>query len=553
MAHPYAGQAKASQKRRLGVLNAKAGKSHGSSSMYKKTGYPSKGAGTQREYTISGGTSRKRADRMAAGGSVGRKRRGHSTTNIIISHAGGQGGTGAGGGGATARPAMPVPAPVPVNRPVPVPAGAAPAGPGPAGPVPVPMRPPVAPAAGPPVGAVPVAPRPPMPAGPPPGAALPPGAARPPGMRAGGSVKKAAKGGFLRDGPGKSYPGFPHSPTTKSKSAVSAHKKGGVVGGFKQGGIARRAEGGPAGGLPPISPGGGAAMEALGRGLSTPGPLSANSGPGGGGGGGGGGGDLGGDVDTSGGIGGGSAPADTDVTISTGGPGPRGIPRINTNIDKLVEGALAGQQRKRGGAVRRAEGGTTPAPDIQVSDQVVAGTGGGGMGPDAGSDDQPGKKQYSDTPKMGGDFKGGGGVKKRQMGGGAMGSSFGASGQPQQQQGGLLGPGPGRAPTPAIQGPPTISGRPARPAMPLTVPQPPTLGARLQRPAPGMTVGYNKGGAVKKYRDWGKGQKATSGGSMSPRLPNSENYHQQGKGFADGGAVHGAGSAAGRMARNKAR
>ena len=49
---------------------------------------------------------------------------------------------------------------------------------------------------------------------------------RPPGMAAGGAVKKAAKGGFLKETnspkAGDAYPGFPHSPTTKAKSTVSA-------------------------------------------------------------------------------------------------------------------------------------------------------------------------------------------------------------------------------------------------------------------------------------------------------------------------------------------
>src|SRR5262245_8816782 len=122
MAHPYAGQAKSSEKARLSRLTGKAGKAHGSSSMYFKTSYP-KGAGTQREYTISGGSAKSRPDRMASGGGVGKKRRPHATTNIIISHAGGRGGSGGGGG------AGPNPMPVPVPRPVPVPVGAG--GPGP--------------------------------------------------------------------------------------------------------------------------------------------------------------------------------------------------------------------------------------------------------------------------------------------------------------------------------------------------------------------------------------------------------------------------------------
>lgn len=56
---------------------------------------------------------------------------------------------------------------------------------------------------------------------------------RPPGMAAGGAVKKAAKGGFLKETnspkAGDAYPGFPHSPTTKAKSAVSAKADGGGV------------------------------------------------------------------------------------------------------------------------------------------------------------------------------------------------------------------------------------------------------------------------------------------------------------------------------------
>jgi hypothetical protein len=209
MAHPYAGQAQSSQKARLKRLGGTAGKAHGSSSMYKKHSYPS-GAGTQREYTITGGKAKSRPDRMASGGSV-RKRRPHSTTNIIISHAGGRGGYGGAGG----QPGGPVPVPVP--RPVPVPVGA---GPAPMGPGPAPVRPPIA--GGPmPAGPPPVRPAVPMP---PPGPPV-----RPPGMKAGGAVRKAANGGFLKDSQGKGYPGYPHSPTTESGDKVSAHKRGGGV------------------------------------------------------------------------------------------------------------------------------------------------------------------------------------------------------------------------------------------------------------------------------------------------------------------------------------
>ena len=114
MAHPYAGQAKSSQKARLKRLGGSAGKSWGSSSMYKASSLPGKNAGSSTPMTISGGSSKKRPDRMAAGGTVGgggKKRRPHATTNIIISHAGGRGGSGGGGG------AGPEPRPVPVPRP----------------------------------------------------------------------------------------------------------------------------------------------------------------------------------------------------------------------------------------------------------------------------------------------------------------------------------------------------------------------------------------------------------------------------------------------------
>src|SRR5262245_39361115 len=112
MTHPYAGQAKSSQAARLKRLTGTAGKSHGSSKMYFKSSYPS-GAGTQREYTISGGKGKRRPDKLAGGGAVGGKkhRRPHSTTNIIISHAGGRGGSG-GGGGAGPNPPAPVPVPI---------------------------------------------------------------------------------------------------------------------------------------------------------------------------------------------------------------------------------------------------------------------------------------------------------------------------------------------------------------------------------------------------------------------------------------------------------
>jgi hypothetical protein len=207
------GAANSSEKKRLVRLGAKAGKAFGSSSMYAKKKYPSKGAGMQREFTIPGGKARNRPDRLQRGGSVGRKHP-PAHTNIIISHAGGQ------GGGRV--PAAPVPAAVPIRRPVPVPVNR---------PVPVPVRPPIAPpvgAAAPIGGAVP----PPM------GAGMPP--IRPPGMKRGGAVKKAKGGGV-------GYRGSPYSPTTEVDSTVSPRKKGGVV--YKRGGrVKGLAAGGPADG-----------------------------------------------------------------------------------------------------------------------------------------------------------------------------------------------------------------------------------------------------------------------------------------------------------------
>lgn len=229
MSHPYAGQAKSSQKARLKRLGGTAGKSWGSSSMYKSKTLPKKNAGSSTPMTISGGSAKSRPDRYASGGSVGKKRRPHATTNIIISHAGGRGGSGGGGGSGPNPGGGPVPVPVP--RPVPVPVGAG--GP-PAGPAPMPMRPPL-PAGGAPVGAAglgPMPPRPPLPVGAgglPPGGAMPP--MRPPGMKTGGVIKKA-KGGFLEmkeKVPGKTYKGYPRSPTSKVDDAVSAHASGGAV------------------------------------------------------------------------------------------------------------------------------------------------------------------------------------------------------------------------------------------------------------------------------------------------------------------------------------
>lgn len=394
MAHPFAGQAKSSEKARLKRLGGKTGKGWGSSSMYKSSSLPKKNAGSSTPMTISGGSSKSRPDRMAAGGSVGHKRRPHSTTNIIISHAGGRGGSGGGGGGPG-----PVPTPVPVPRPVPVPVNAG--GPPGAG---VPPRPPMA---GPPVGGAGIPPRPAMPPPPPPGAGVP---VRPPGMAAGGAVKKAKGGPIMNPKmgkPGNAYPGFPHSPTTKAKSAVSAKKAGGPVGKLAGGG---------------------------------------------------------------------------GITLTK----------------KLEFG-----------------GGT----DSGLGLGAGAGMGSAGVGP--------------------------------------------GQGGPAGITNAALGAGPGRVPLPPQQGAPNISGRQAIPfAQPNVVPLSGFGGKNFStRPAPGTTTTFaKKGGSIgkkgggylkgSKYKDWGKGGAKSGNTSMAPRLPDGENYHQQGKGYADGGSIHGAGSAAGRMARN---
>src|SRR5215472_639507 len=229
LGHPYAGQVKSSQRRRLRALGAKAGKAWGSSASQHKKKYPKKNAGMEREFTIPGGKGRRRADRLAGGGAVSsRKHRPTHNTNIIISHAGGRGGAGGGGGAPVAaapRPALPLGG-APVARPpiVPPPVGAMPMG--------MPMG------GGMPMGAPPV--RPPLP---PPmvgaGAAPP---LRPPGMRKGGVVKKRAKGGSadmmdVEDRKGKGYKGFPFSPTSDVDSVTSSRKKGCVT--YKRGGRVR--------------------------------------------------------------------------------------------------------------------------------------------------------------------------------------------------------------------------------------------------------------------------------------------------------------------------
>jgi hypothetical protein len=186
LGHPYGDKVKASQRRRLKALGAHAGKPFGSAAMQQKRSYPKKNAGTEREMTISGKTAGARADRLASGGSVRRHKPQH-TTNIIISHAGGQGGrggVGAGGvgaapGGGAMRP------PMPPMRP-PLGAGAPPMGAPPA----MPPRPMMPMGGGMPMGGA-LPPRPPIA---PPGGGMP---MRPPGMKRGGSVKKKRAGGPL--------------------------------------------------------------------------------------------------------------------------------------------------------------------------------------------------------------------------------------------------------------------------------------------------------------------------------------------------------------------
>ena len=195
----------------------------------------------------------------------------------------------------------------------------------------------------------------------------------------------------------------------------------------------------------------------------------------------------------------------------------------------------------------------------------------------------------------------GGGItltKKLQFGGGSglgMGVGAGGGGGAGPGQAGpagaanaALGAGPGRVPLPPQAGAPNISGRQAIPfTQPNVVPLS-GFGARnfSTRPAPGTTTTYaKKGGSVphddeaqdkKLFKKMIKAEKKASGGGVGPGLvgykyrtnspkggtkggggkglspySDAHEYHQQGKGYADGGNVHGAGSAAGRMARNK--
>ena len=62
----------------------------------------------------------------------------------------------------------------------------------------------------------------------------------------------------------------------------------------------------------------------------------------------------------------------------------------------------------------------------------------------------------------------------------------------------------------------------------------------------------SKGGlAGRKHHEWGKGE-AGRGTSMSPRLPTSEKYYYEGRGYKRGGSVKaGAGSGVSRLQRSK--
>lgn len=88
--------------------------------------------------------------------------------------------------------------------------------------------------------APPVAPRPaappPLPPRPPMMAAAAPVRPPLPGMKAGGAVRRKNGG----DAPGRSYPGYPHSPTSGDTDAVSAHANGGRVGRYRFGGLKKK-------------------------------------------------------------------------------------------------------------------------------------------------------------------------------------------------------------------------------------------------------------------------------------------------------------------------
>jgi hypothetical protein len=143
-------------------------------------------------------------------------------------------------------------------------------------------------------------------------------------------------------------------------------------------------------------------------------------------------------------------------------------------------------------------------PGMKAGGAVKKAANGGRIGGKIGSkslDQGKGYRGFPNSPTTEVDsavsaHKTGGGVKKLQFGGTGGPSSMGTPG-PQNTVGGvagLLGNIPGRAPTPPIQGPPNISGRPARPAMPVTVPMPATASSLMARQAPGLGVTYSKRG-----------------------------------------------------------
>jgi hypothetical protein len=231
---------------------------------------------------------------------------------------------------------------------------------------------------------------------------------------------------------------------------------------------------------------------------------------------------------------------------------------------------------KAGGSVKkRAIGGDTPgkgysgfphSPTSKVDSAVSAHKKGGSV-----------KKRAE-----GGDVEGGE-VEKAQFGGG-MGAPGGGAGNVVSPGGsGLMGLFPGRQPVPAQQGATNVSGRQAIPfSQPVTVPMGRMATSVLARPAPGTTTSYaKKGGAIYKKKGGAVGdakhgdeaedkklfgkmlkaeekkEKGMKSGGFVPKNQESKDpglegtkYRNQGKGYADGGSIHGAGSATGRLARN---
>jgi hypothetical protein len=229
---------------------------------------------------------------------------------------------------------------------------------------------------------------------------------------------------------------------------------------------------------------------------------------------------------------------------------------------------------KAGGVIKKAKGGFLEmkekvpgktykgfphSPTSKVDDAVSAHKKGGAVGKRAGgggvpsSADAGAEDDGSGGGVAGGGLKRGGGVKKRQFGGGlgmtpgpvgagGLGQGQAAVGPPGGS--GLMGLFPGRQPIPAQQGPATVSGRSMIPPQPAQTAQMPRMASSVMaRPAPGTTTTYSKkGGSVTKKKN---------GGGLSP-YSDKQLYRNQGKGFADGGTVGGAGSGVRRLARNKA-